>query len=161
GVCFLLNAASFLGVLAVIYRWRRPRQTAAGGEGVVDAVRTGARYVRYAPALHAVLVRTAVFVVCASALWALLPVIARDQLHRGRRRADRGGGVGARPRLERVHAGLPGQLCRRQRAVGRGGRARGPAGGAARRCAGHGAGSYDRLAVVAGQRPPPRSAPRA
>jgi MFS family permease len=84
GICFLINATSFLGVLAVIYRWQRPRRASAmPAERVLDAVRTGARYVRYAPELRAVLVRTAVFVVCASALWALLPVVARDQLRLG------------------------------------------------------------------------------
>ena len=84
GVCFLLNAASFVGVLVVIYRWRRPRrESALPPERVLGAVLTGARYVRYAPALRAVLLRTGVFVVCASALWALLPVVARDQLQLG------------------------------------------------------------------------------
>jgi MFS family permease len=84
GVCFVLNAASFLGVLAVIFRWRRARRSSAlPAERVFGAVVAGARYVRYAPALRAVLVRTAAFVVCASALWALLPVIARDQLQLG------------------------------------------------------------------------------
>jgi MFS family permease len=84
GICFLLNAASFLGVLVVIYRWRRPRGTSSvPGERMLGAVRTGARYVRYAPELRAVLVRTAVFVTCSSALWALLPVVARDQLQFG------------------------------------------------------------------------------
>lgn len=83
-VCFLFNAASFLGVLVVIYRWRRPpRASALPSERVLGAVRTGVRYVRHAPALRTVLLRTGVFVVCASALWALLPVIARDQLKLG------------------------------------------------------------------------------
>src|SRR5213593_275831 len=54
---FALNAASFVAVLAVVYRWRRQ-----------------------APPLAAVLVRTGVFIVCASAFWALLPVIARRDL---------------------------------------------------------------------------------
>ena len=83
-VCFLLNAVSFLGVLLVIYRWRRPaRASTLPTERMAEALRTGMRYVRHAPALHAVLIRTGLFVVCASALWALLPVIARDQLKLG------------------------------------------------------------------------------
>src|SRR5260370_9377219 len=43
-------------------------------------MRTGLRYVRYAPPLRAVLVCTAAFVVGGSALWALLPLLARHQL---------------------------------------------------------------------------------
>jgi MFS family permease len=38
------------------------------------------RYVRHAPALQAVLVRTGVFIFGASALWALLPVVTRHEL---------------------------------------------------------------------------------
>jgi MFS family permease len=37
----------------------------------------GLRYVAYAPALRAVLVRTGIFIVFGSALWALLPVLVR------------------------------------------------------------------------------------
>src|SRR5207302_143620 len=40
----------------------------------------GMRYVRHAPALQAVLVRTGVFIFGASALWALLPIVARQEL---------------------------------------------------------------------------------
>jgi MFS family permease len=40
----------------------------------------GLRYVRHAPALQAVLVRVGVFIFGASALWALLPVVARHDL---------------------------------------------------------------------------------
>jgi len=43
-------------------------------------MRTGLRYVRYAPPLRAVLVCTAAFVVGGSAMWALLPLLARHQL---------------------------------------------------------------------------------
>jgi quinol monooxygenase YgiN len=78
---FLLNAASFLGVLLVLERWRRPERAARlPPERVFGAVRTGARYVRHSTALHAVLVRSAVFVLPASAIWALLPLLARRRL---------------------------------------------------------------------------------
>jgi MFS family permease len=50
GATFLLNAVSFLGVLVVLARWRRPRETSAlPAERFVGAMRTGLRYVRYAP----------------------------------------------------------------------------------------------------------------
>lgn len=79
---FLLNAASFLGVLAVLFRWRREQAQASvlPAERFVGALRTGARYVRHAPFLHAVMVRGGLFVLCGSALWALLPLVARFRL---------------------------------------------------------------------------------
>jgi MFS family permease len=81
GTVFLVNATSFLGVLLVIARWRRDRVPATlPPERVLGAVRTGARYVRHATELHAVLLRSAVFVLPASAVWALLPLVARQSL---------------------------------------------------------------------------------
>src|SRR5919109_1147626 len=84
GVVFLLNAVSFLGVMAVIYRCRPALQR--GGlppEHIFGAMRAGLRYVRHAPELLAALVRTSVFILCASALWALLPLQARHALGLG------------------------------------------------------------------------------
>jgi predicted MFS family arabinose efflux permease len=81
---FALNAASFLGIIAVIYRWRpSPHEHSAPTERVGNAVAAGVRYTRHAPQLRAVLARTAVFIPAASALWALLPVIASRQLGLG------------------------------------------------------------------------------
>jgi MFS family permease len=78
---FALNALSFLGVLAVVYRWRRPRSgSVLPAERVFGATRAGLRYARHAPPLAAVLVRAGLFMLCASAFWALLPVIARAEL---------------------------------------------------------------------------------
>ncbi len=81
---FLLNAASFLGVIVVLYGWKRP-----GVEGVLPAERffgalsTGLRSVRHAPEVLAPIARGGAFVLCGSALWALLPAIARDELGLG------------------------------------------------------------------------------
>jgi hypothetical protein len=47
---------------------------------VFSSIRAGIRYARHAPALRAVLVRTTLFVPFASALWALLPVLARHEM---------------------------------------------------------------------------------
>ena len=78
---FGLNALSYLGVLAVLWRWRRrPQDELGAGEQVLGAIGAGVRYVRFAPLLRAVLVRTALFILPASALWALLPVVARGRL---------------------------------------------------------------------------------
>jgi MFS family permease len=81
---FLLNAFSFLGILLVLYRWRRePSESMLPTERVVGAMRAGLRYVRHSPELRTVLLRTGIFVFCASALWAMLPLIARRELGLG------------------------------------------------------------------------------
>jgi len=84
GAVFLLNAVSFLSVIAVLSQWRwSPRAGKAPTEPVLSAIRAGIRYARHAPALRAVLVRTGLFVLFASALWALLPVLARHEMGLG------------------------------------------------------------------------------
>jgi len=81
GVAFLMNAASFLGVMAVIFLWRQaPRESSLPTEHIIGATRTGIRYVRHDPALRAVLIRVVSFITCASALMALLPLVARKEL---------------------------------------------------------------------------------
>jgi MFS family permease len=81
---FLLNAASFVGVIVALWRWRcEARPTRLPPEDLGPAVRAGLRYARHAPALLAVLARGAIAIAGASALWALLPVVARDQLGLG------------------------------------------------------------------------------
>ena len=81
---FFLNSLSFIGVILVLYRWRRePVESISPTERVVGAMRAGLRYMRHAPELRAVLVRTITFVSCASALWAMLPLVARQELGLG------------------------------------------------------------------------------
>jgi predicted MFS family arabinose efflux permease len=81
---FALNSVSFLGVLAVLYRWPRPAtERPLGAESIRQAVRAGVRYVRSAPAFGSVLARSALFMVFASGLWALLPALARGPLGLG------------------------------------------------------------------------------
>jgi MFS family permease len=81
---FALNAVSFVGVLAVLTAWRRePQPHPLGAERLPAAVRAGARYIRNDPLFGSVLARSALFMVFASALWALLPVVARGPLQLG------------------------------------------------------------------------------
>ncbi len=81
GANFMLNAASFLATIIVLYRWKRVRREShLPAERLLSATRAGLRYARNAPELHAVLVRTMAFMLCASALWALLPVVARREM---------------------------------------------------------------------------------
>jgi MFS family permease len=85
GSVFLINAATFLAVIAVIARWRGGARSpgAVAPEHVGEAIRAGGRYVAASPALRVVLLRAALFVFFASSIWALLPLTARSQLHLG------------------------------------------------------------------------------
>jgi MFS family permease len=83
GAAFILNAISFVGVLIVLYLWKRePELTRTSSESVGEAMWAGMRYVRFAPEMHAVLLRSGSFVLSASALWSLLPLVAKVELHR-------------------------------------------------------------------------------
>jgi MFS family permease len=77
GFAFLLNAASFFGVIFFLYRWKRPHFDDMEKGSVRDAILTGLRYVREAPIVRSVLIRTGAFSLGASSLLALLPLIAR------------------------------------------------------------------------------------
>ena len=78
---FALNSISFLGVATVIYRWKREAPVAdLPPEHVLGAVKTGLRYARHSPDLSAILVRNFAFALFGSALWALLPLHARQNL---------------------------------------------------------------------------------
>jgi MFS family permease len=82
GPVFLLNAVSFFGVLITLYRWPRAvEKSNLPPESVIEGMPAGIRYVRHTAALQAVLVRASLFILGASALWALLPLVARHELH--------------------------------------------------------------------------------
>ncbi len=82
GWVFLLNAFSMLFILLAVYRWKRePGQPAGPSENVMGAMKAGLRYTRHSPAIQSVLARTAIFVASASAVWALLPLLARRDFH--------------------------------------------------------------------------------
>ena len=84
GPAFLLNALSFVGVVAVLWLWRaHPRELPQAEERIASAMLAGIRYVRFAPPMHSVLIRSAAFVTPGSALWAMLPLLAKTELHRG------------------------------------------------------------------------------
>jgi MFS family permease len=84
GWVFALNAVSFGVVAAAVASWHRQSHTdPIGREPMVAALRSGARYVRHAPAMRRILARCLLFVPAASALWALLPVVATRVLGLG------------------------------------------------------------------------------
>jgi len=85
GAAFILNALSFVGVMVVLYLWRRDpdeHSRPISTESIGAAILTGIRYVRFAPPIHSVLLRSGSFIFSAAALWSLLPLVAKVELHR-------------------------------------------------------------------------------
>lgn len=85
GMVFLFNSASFLAVIWVLYAWQRTPlfKSALPAERVFGSMRAGVRYVRHSPELQSVLLRVVLFATFASSVWALLAVVAREELHLG------------------------------------------------------------------------------
>jgi MFS family permease len=83
GVTFLLNALSFFGVILFLYHWKRPRHERAETGRVLDLMKGGIAYVRGSSVVKSVLIRTGAFSFAASAVWALLPIIARPHGAKG------------------------------------------------------------------------------
>jgi MFS family permease len=80
GVVFLLNGVSFLGVIAVLWRWKYARHQPdehpdKPSPKLREAMRVGLDYVRTTRAYHSVLTRAGLFAFGGSALWAMLPVV--------------------------------------------------------------------------------------
>jgi MFS family permease len=77
GIAFLLNAATFFGVIFFLYRWKRTRHEHVESGRVMDAMRAGLRYGLKDSVVRCVLVRTGAFSLAASPVLALLPILAR------------------------------------------------------------------------------------
>src|SRR6478609_6368578 len=76
GAAFLVNVASFVGVIVVVARWKRPvRVRTAPAESIGGATVAALRYIRYAPVARGVMLRSAAVMFCASAPFALLPTV--------------------------------------------------------------------------------------
>ena len=76
---FLINAVSYVGLIAVLARWRPDLPPARlPRERIGVAMVAGIRYVRLSPPIRTVLVRAALFGFAASAVPALMPLVARD-----------------------------------------------------------------------------------
>ncbi len=76
---FLLDAISFLGVILVIFTWKRPaRKSKLPVETLGGASSAAIRYVRYSPEIRTLLVRSGAVIFFASSFWALLPTVAKE-----------------------------------------------------------------------------------
>lgn len=83
-MAFAINAVTYLGLIVVIARWKpeRPPQTLAR-ETLFHAMAAGVRYVAMSPRLYVVLMRAALFGIGASAVQALMPLVAIHSLNGG------------------------------------------------------------------------------
>ena len=83
---FWINAVTTLGVIAALIWWH-PRDEGETrhlpAEQFHRAIAAGLRYARHNPHLRATLIRAAGFFIFASAYWALLPLVARNQIAGG------------------------------------------------------------------------------
>jgi predicted MFS family arabinose efflux permease len=79
---FAINAVSFVAVIAALLAWKRPPSApVTEREPLGQSVLAGIRYIRDSRNMRRILVRSALFAFPASALWALLPVVASQQFH--------------------------------------------------------------------------------
>ena len=84
GSAFLASAACFVAMVFVVRTWPpQPPSLPGVPETLLSGINSGLRFARHSAPMRAIITRNLTFSVCASALWALLPVIARDQLGLG------------------------------------------------------------------------------
>jgi predicted MFS family arabinose efflux permease len=81
---FLFNALTFVAVIAALWYWRGYRRVApARQESYLSAMRAGFAQARDNTNLQRTLWRSVLFYMTGSSYWALLPLIAREQLSGG------------------------------------------------------------------------------
>ncbi len=81
GFAFLINSASLVWTAIVLGSWKRTiTKGTLPGERLIGAMRTGMRYVRNSPEVKNALIHSATFSIGTSAMWALLPILAKQQL---------------------------------------------------------------------------------
>jgi predicted MFS family arabinose efflux permease len=76
---FMCNALACFAAVAILATWRLPaRETAPARQRVHSAIAEGLRCVRDLPPLRAVMMRALAFTMAGAAIWALMPLVARD-----------------------------------------------------------------------------------
>ncbi|WP_171938599.1 MFS transporter [Herbaspirillum rubrisubalbicans] len=77
---FLATSLLF-GAIVAIYavHYRPPARHLPEPEDMLGAIRSALRYVQHAPVLRDNIYRTMLFIICASGLWALLPLVTKER----------------------------------------------------------------------------------
>lgn len=88
--CFGVNALSYIAVVVGLFMIRLPAWIAPEHlASPIDGIREGIRYMRRTPSISALMKFVAAYAILGTQYITLMPVVARDQLHRG------AGGYGA------------------------------------------------------------------
>jgi MFS family permease len=81
---FIINAVSYLGIIATLLWWRPPRVPGdLPPEPLGSAIAAGVRYISLSPHLLAIMLRCVLYTVPIAAVPALMPIVARDLLGGG------------------------------------------------------------------------------
>jgi MFS family permease len=81
---FFIHAVSYIGLIVVLLRWRREvPERVLPRERLGMAMGAGLRYVAMSPPIRRVMARSAVFGLAASAIPAMMPLVARDVVQGG------------------------------------------------------------------------------
>jgi len=84
GSAFVASSLCFILMIVPVHRMKKRERGLPGvPETVFSGVLSGLRFARHSLAMRSLMIRNIGFSLCASAFWALLPVIARDQLQLG------------------------------------------------------------------------------
>lgn len=82
-VAFLVNAASYVAVIAALFSWRPPPAPVAEREPLHVMIANGLRFVAGSAEVRIILARALTFTLSGSAAWALMPLVSRDLVHGG------------------------------------------------------------------------------
>ncbi len=83
GLAFAINAASFVGVIAVVFTFRKASPDELGDETVGGAIAVGLRYARHTPPFRRLLAIAAGFATTSAVVQSLLPNVTADALESG------------------------------------------------------------------------------
>jgi MFS family permease len=84
GSAMLVAAVFFFVMILMVYPYPSPGRPIPGvPETLLSGIQSGLRYARHSKPLRSLIIRNFSFSFCASALWALMPLVARDQLSLG------------------------------------------------------------------------------
>ena len=76
---FMVNSLSFVGIIVFLHRWKKPiERKLLPPEQVIGAIRTGVRYMKHSLHVRSLFVRGFALTICGSALFSLLPLLARN-----------------------------------------------------------------------------------
>ncbi len=79
-IAFAINAVSFAGVIVVLLLWRRTAKESSRGLSFGLSLYQGVRYVVSNATMRNVMIGVLLFVIPGSALWSLLPLVAKQSL---------------------------------------------------------------------------------